>query len=89
MEVAASNMLASSAHLHRLHGAKFTDVIDIAVTCDGTWSKRGFTATHGVVAVIAWETGQVLDFEIKSKHCSVCAMKMEVMDEGSNEFAEW
>ena len=89
MEVAASNMLAASAHLHHLHGAKSTDIIDIAVSCDGTWSKRGFTVTHGVVAVIAWETGQVLDFEIKSKRCSVCAMKMEVLDEGSNEFAEW
>ena len=88
MEVATSNMLAASAHLHHLHGAKSTDIIDIAVTCDGTWSKRGFTATHGVVAVIAWETGQVLDFEIKSKLCSVCAMKMEVLDKASNEFDE-
>ena len=89
MEVATSNMLAASAHLHYLHGAKSTDIIDIAVTCDATWSKRGFTAMHGVVAVIAWETSQVLDLEIKSKRCSVCAMKMKVLDEGSNEFDEW
>ena len=41
------------------------------------------------MAVIAWETGQVLDFEIKSKRCSVCAMKMEVLEEGSNELDEW
>ena len=30
MEVAASNMLAASTHLHRLHGVKSTDIIDIA-----------------------------------------------------------
>ena len=88
IEEAASTMLAASAHLHHLHSAKSTDIIDIAVTSDGTWIKHGFTATHGVVAVIAWETGQVLDFEIKSKRSSVCAMKMEVLDEGSNEFDE-
>ncbi len=40
------------------------------------------------MVVIAWETGQVLDFEIKSKYCSICAMKMEVLDKGSNEFDE-
>ena len=77
MEVAASNMLAASAHLHHRHSAKSIDIIDVAVTCDGTRSKHSFTAMHGVVAVIAWESSKVLDFEIKSKRCSVCAMQME------------
>ena len=87
MEVATENMCAASAHLHELRGVGPTEVIDVAVTCDGTWSKRGFTATHGAVMVISWESGQVLDFEIKSKHCSVCARNK--MDEQSEEFAEW
>ena len=47
MEMATSKMLAASAHFYRLHGAKSTDIIDIAVTCIGTWSKRGFTANMG------------------------------------------
>ena len=59
-----------SAHLHQSCKVPFDEIIDAAVTCDGTWSKRGFTAMYGVVAVISWETGQVLDFEIKSKRCS-------------------
>ena len=58
-------MLAASAYLHALHGAKPTEVVDIAVTCDGTWSKRGFTAAYGVVVVISWESRQVLDYEIR------------------------
>ena len=89
MEVASSNMLAASAHLNHLHDAKSIDIIDVAVTCDGTWSNRSVTATHGVVAFIALETGRVLDFKIKSKRCSVCAMQMEQLDEGPNEFDEW
>ena len=88
MEVASENMSAASVHLHRLRGVGPTEVIDVAVTCDGTWSKRGFTATHGVVVVISWESGQVLDFEIKSKRCGVCARKTGV-DEQSEEFAVW
>ena len=43
-KTALENMLAASVYLHALHGAEPTEVVDIAVTCDGTWSKRGFTA---------------------------------------------
>ena len=48
---------AASEHLHDMHGVKKDDLLDITVTCDGTWSKRGFTAMYGVVVVASWETG--------------------------------
>ena len=69
VEVVLENMLAASIHLHNLHGVDPMTTLDIAVTCDGTWSKRGFTATYGVVVVIAWDTGEVLYFQILSKRC--------------------
>ena len=87
MECAGENMLA--ACLHQLRGVPCDEIIDIAVTCDGTWSKRGFTAMYGVVAVIAWETGQVLDFEIMSKRCSACSRKLHTVEETSDEFKDW
>ena len=89
VEKAQENMLTAAAYLHQLHGVSTTELLDIAVTCDGTWSKRGLTATHGVVVVIAWESGQVLDFEIKTKRCSVCARQKEKLVEDSEEFEEW
>ena len=52
------------------------------------WSKHRFTATHGVVAVIAWDSGQGLDFEIMLKHCGVCARNVG-MDEMSEKLAMW
>ena len=60
----ASGKYAVSVHLNELCGVGPTEVIDVTVTCNGTWLNSGFTATHGVVVVIAWESGQVLDFEI-------------------------
>ena len=87
MEAAQENMNAASAHLHKLHGVGPKEVLDIVVTCDGTWSKRGYTATHGVVVVISWETGQVLDFQIQTKRCKVCSLNK--LDEDSVEFAKW
>ena len=49
------------------------DVVDVMVTCDCTWSKRGFTAPYGVAAVISWFTGHVLDCEVLCKVCSACS----------------
>ena len=41
-------------------------IIDVAVTYHGTWSKRGFTANHGIGVVISVDTGEALDMEILS-----------------------
>ena len=82
-------MCGASVHLYRLFAVTPSDIIDVAVTCDGTWSKHGFTATYGIVVVISWMTGQVLDFEILSKRCAVCSLKKEKLDESSEEFKEW
>ena len=55
IQAVADNMRAASDHLHSLCQARPDEVIDVAVTCDGTWSKRGFTAAYRVTAVIALE----------------------------------
>lgn len=41
LKAAQDDMLAASTYLHALHGAEATEMIDVSVTCDGTWSKRG------------------------------------------------
>lgn len=43
-----------------------TDVLDIAVTFDGAWSKRGFTSLTGAFFVISLDTGEVLDYHVIS-----------------------
>ena len=32
-------------------GARDDELVDVMVTCDGTWSKRGFSALYGVIVV--------------------------------------
>ena len=87
VEAASENMRAASVHLHHLFSVAPSEILDVAVTCDGTWSKRGFTATYGVVVVISWLTGQVLDYEVLSKRCKVCFLKKQKVS--SEEFVEW
>ena len=56
-------------------GAFPEEVVDVVVTCDGTWSKRGFTATYGIVVVIAWDT-----FGMRSPHIvAISPVKANIM----------
>ena len=45
------------------------------VSFDGSWQKRGHTSLYGLATVIDVLTGLVLDYEILSKYCHVCAIK--------------
>lgn len=63
------------------------DILDIPVTYDGTWSKRGHTANYGFGFVISVETGQVLDYGFRSKVCSVC--NKQKADKDSDEYRIW
>ena len=52
-----------------------SQVVDVTVSFDGTWAKRGFTSLTGVVFVISLDTGEVLDSHVLCKSCSKCAIK--------------
>ena len=81
--------LAASVHLHDIVNVPHDEAIDVCVTCDGTWSKRGFTALYRVVVVASWDSGQVLDCELVSKYCPECARAHERLHEDSDEFKLW
>ena len=63
-------------------------VVDVKVTCDGTWQKRGHQNLYGVVVVASWDTGKVLDIEVLSKHCQECSRRSG-MDPSSPAFLDW
>jgi hypothetical protein len=50
------------------------DVIDIYVSFDGSWKKRGFKSNFSFAAVIEIKTGLVIDFVVLSKLCFQCSM---------------
>jgi hypothetical protein len=66
-----------------------TDVAEIAVSFDGTWSKRGYTANFGVGFVVSVETGEVLDFDFESKICKACESTKKDLGEDSPEYDIW
>lgn len=64
-----------------------SSLVDIPVTFDSTWSKRGFTANHCVGFVISAATGKVLDLEVISKTCNQCSQMQARLDKET--FDEW
>lgn len=62
----------------------------IDVSFDGTWQKRGFSSHYGVGAVIDVLTGYVIDYDVMSTYCHVCAMNEEKLLEMTDvEQAGW
>ncbi|XDV25679.1 hypothetical protein PO909_029555 [Leuciscus waleckii] len=67
-------------------------VINIGVSFDGTWKKRGFTSHYGIGVCIDILTGLVIDFEVLSSYCHACVLKQSAKIEGKitvEEFNSW
>lgn len=62
-------------------------IVDIPISFDGTWSKRGYTANHCIGFLISAATGRVLDFEVTSKVCQQCTQMKAKLDEAG--FNDW
>lgn len=75
--------------VRRAHEAEDNHIIDIGVSYDATWHKRGHTSNYGVGFVIDILTGCVLDYHILSKHCHNCASTEKALDSKSAEFNLW
>ena len=65
-----------------------SDIVNCAVSCDGTWQKRGFTSKNGCMTVISMDSGKVLDTEALSQSCKQC-QQHENLDKESTEYRTW
>ena len=68
-------MVAAAHELYQMDGKPVDEVIHTIVTVDGTWQKQGHSSLFGVIVVISWKMGQVLDREVLSKHCTQCSIR--------------
>ena len=68
-----------------LHGTTTPDqIVDVGITIDGTWQKRGFTSMNGAVAAISIETGRLIDAEVMSRYCQGCVNLRGIKCRGSD-----
>lgn len=62
-------------------------ILDITVSYDGSWQKRGFTSKYGIGCCIEILTGLVIDFEVLSKFCNQCEVQKRKTK--PEEFQKW
>ncbi|GFT23585.1 uncharacterized protein TNCV_3510841 [Trichonephila clavipes] len=83
--LAGNMILTQNLHLHSCtQPYKFSqqsqnNSVDITVSYDGTWHKRGYTSLYSIGIVIDAMTNLVVDFDILSKYCHECG-SMEMHD---------
>ena len=87
VSVETMNVAASEIHEIKPEVNEGTGVAKCAISCDGTWQRRGFSSLNGCVTVISIDTGKVLDVEALSKVCKKC--KDHEDDEDSPQNASW
>ncbi|GFU98449.1 uncharacterized protein TNCV_3652801 [Trichonephila clavipes] len=80
---------AREAHVKVDASLKNQEIIDVSVSFDGTWQKRGHTSNLGLGIIIDILSGSVLDFEVLSKYCHNCVVAGRDMGVHSAEFHIW
>ena len=70
-----------------LAGASSDEAVDVLVSCDGTWQKRGYSSLFGAVFIIVHKTGKVIDSHVMSKVCAGCK-HWELRDKSSPRVSE-
>ena len=87
----AAKRLVQNVTAQRPSGVKVIDdqpVANVAVTVDGTWQKRGHSSKIGVVFVISVNTGEILDYSVKSLVCHEFKAR-NCLDKETDEYKIW
>ncbi|GFW82252.1 uncharacterized protein TNCV_3817331 [Trichonephila clavipes] len=84
-----SRQAAREAHVKVDASLKNQEIIDVSVSYDGTWQKRGHTSNLGLGIIIDILSGLVLDFEVLSKYCHNCVVAGRDMGVDWAEFHIW
>ena len=86
-EIVTKSMSEAASQTKEFYDEDEDGHIDIGVSGDGTWRKRGFKSSTGVVSVMSIVTGKVLDVEVMSKECRACLLNTR--KEGSQKYKDW
>jgi len=65
------------------------DLVDVRVSCDGTWQKRGFQSNNGIYVAISVYNGKVLDLEVISRVCKAFVLRENLKTKNPIKYAEW
>ncbi|CAF2715562.1 unnamed protein product [Rotaria sp. Silwood2] len=63
------------------------EILNITVSLDGTWNRRGHISNYGIVFLIDVHTGYCIDYEVMSLNCEACNMRKSTLT--NTQFDRW
>lgn len=85
-EVAEDSMKDAADELRGDSPQKF---IDVDISGDGSWQRRGYSSFNGTFTTISLQTGKILDIEVMSRYCKACALKEDLRKTDQNAYDKW
>lgn len=86
-ESVCSFSMKNAAQQEKIKSVEKGENNGITVSGDGSWRRRGFSSLFGVVSLIGWFSGKVVDVLVKSKFCKTCLHWKS--KENTAEYEEW
>ena len=85
-EILSSLLLISLCKMLQMNCRGSSQIVDIWVTVDGRWQRRGYTLMNGVVVAVSVDMGKVLDIEVLSRFCKSCSSLGRILKDDPQEF---
>ena len=63
------------------------EIMDVTISLDGTWKRRGYISNYGVVFIIHADSGMCIDFEVLSLLCEACNVRKKKLSK--KKFEKW
>jgi hypothetical protein len=73
--VAEETMTEAAQELKESKGEQVDNIVNISVSCDGSWQRRGFSSLNGSFTAISVDSGKIIDTEVMSRYCKGCKSK--------------
>ena len=87
-KIAENSMSKAANEIRESQSVADNEIANCAVSCDGTWQRRGYSSQNGCVIAISMESGKVVDAEALSQVCKKCQLHSH-LDKNSREYELW
>ena len=85
----AEDTMNDAAEELRSKNSNVGDVVDAAISLDGSWQRRGHSSLNGCVTAIAMDTGRIIDIEAMSRYCRGCSLQENLKQTDSAKYDLW
>ncbi|CAF1177952.1 unnamed protein product, partial [Didymodactylos carnosus] len=66
---------------------KQKQIMNVTISLDGTWKRRGHVSNYGIVFLIHVDSGKCIDYEVLSLLCEKCNIRKATLS--SKQFKKW